>query len=360
MVRIWPARYPHPDKLISYGARLAPMIHEALETNPDLAGQTVEPSRFTDTDLTERELSYGRSGFALQFQLDTSLSDAERYPLKLRDLIVMALDPTQAPSNMAWGSSPDQRWEQLPAVGLNGDFYYSPAFVTKEYVAYEGSAMFVDPSGRGKDETAYAIVKQLHGRLFLTDAGAFLGGYEEETLKAIVLAAKRQSVNIIVCEPNYGGGMFTQMLRAASQKHYPCQVEDSEWANTQKELRIIDTLEPIMNQHRLVVDAGLIDKDYRSVEGYPTEAAAKYRLFFQMTRVTRDRGALAHDDRLEAVAGAVSYWVEVLNRDTTKAHAEAKEKLRDDQLEKFMKGVFPGRFGTRDEGDYASCRVSRS
>jgi hypothetical protein len=36
--------------------------------------------------------------------------------------------------------------------------------------------MFIDPSGRGKDETSYAAVKLLHGRLFLVAGGGYLGG----------------------------------------------------------------------------------------------------------------------------------------------------------------------------------------
>lgn len=358
VIRIWPARYPTAEKRERYGARLAPMIGEALDANSALELQPTEPTRFDDEDLLERELSYGRSGFALQFQLDTTLSDADRYPLKLRDLIVLPLDPLKGPSDMAWASSPDLRVE-VPTVGLNGDFFYQPAFVSKEYNEYELSVMFVDPSGRGKDETSYAIIKMLHGRLFLMDYGAFLGGYEEPTLLAILAAAKRFKVNLILCEPNYGGGMFTQMLRALGQKHYTCQIEDAEWANTQKELRIIDTLEPVMNQHRLVVDQALILKDYNSVDGYPTETAAKYRLFFQMSRITKDRGALAHDDRIESVAGAVAYCVEYMNRDTDKAHADAREKEIDEELEKFMNGVFAGSFKKTEEAGIGGCRVSR-
>jgi hypothetical protein len=56
-------------------------------------GAPTDPARFHDTDLLEREASYGRSGFALQFMLDTSVSDGDRYPLKLSDLVVMAIDP---------------------------------------------------------------------------------------------------------------------------------------------------------------------------------------------------------------------------------------------------------------------------
>jgi hypothetical protein len=368
VIRIWTGRYPKPDRAERYGHRLAPWIVKQLEKNPGLAtqpgdpsrGQSVEPTRFSHEDLLERELSYGRSGFALQFMLDTSLSDAERYPLKLSDLVVFPLDTIQAPSDIVWGSAPSQRYERLPAVGLNGDAYYQPIFVSKEFLPYEGSVMFVDPSGRGQDETAYAVVKQLHGRLFFTDYGAFKGGYTEATLEAICMAARKEGVNLILCEPNYGGGMFTSLLRATSQRLYPVTVEDAEWVRNQKETRIIDTLEPVMNQHRLVVSPQLIEKDYNSVSGYPTEKAPKYRLFHQMTRITRDRGALAHDDRLEALAGAVHYWVESMNRDTMAAHVAAKEAALDAELEKFKNSVFAGRFDVQPVTFGNPNRIRRS
>ena len=79
--RIWPARYPaKPEK---YGDHLAPIIQESTK---ELADKPTDPGRFSELDLLEREASYGRSAFALQFQLDTTLSDLERFPLKLADL----------------------------------------------------------------------------------------------------------------------------------------------------------------------------------------------------------------------------------------------------------------------------------
>lgn len=356
VARIWPARFPTPDKREKYGAKLAAMIANALDERPDIQGQPTDPDRFSDEDLMERELSYGRSGFALQFQLDTSLSDADRYPLRLRDLVVLSLDPLRGPSDLAWASSPDLLYDDVPAVGLNGDHYYRPIFVSRDYLEYEGSVMFVDPSGRGKDETTYAVVKKLHGRLFLTDIGAFLGGYDEATLRAICMAAKGQHVNLILCEPNYGGGMFTQLLSAVAQQTYPVEVKDAEWAKMQKEMRIIDTLEPVMNQHRLVICPSVIDKDYRSTESYSSEGQQAYRLFYQMTRITRERGALKHDDRLDAVAGAVAHWVEYMNRDTEKAHLAHKDALVDAELEKFMSQVI-GRERFDDPDDRWSSSI---
>lgn len=344
-VRIWPARYPDPERQAKYGARLAPLIHRELEDDPERVGQSTDPERFSGDDLDERELSYGRSGFALQFMLDTSLSDEDKYPLKLSDLVVMGLNPAKGPSEVVWSSAPDLTYEELPMVGLPGDRYYRPMFLSKDWLDWEGSVMFVDPSGRGKDETSWAVVKLLHGHLFLTKVGAVKGdGYSEATLTRILSDAKEQGVNLILVEPNFGDGMFAQLLRAKGQVLYPCVVEDASWSKVQKEARIIDTLEPIMNQHRLVVCSSVVDWDYKSTSGYGQEDIQRMRLFYQMTRITRARGALAHDDRLDAVAGAVAHWVEYMSRNSDKAVSERKQELLDAELSRFMDNVL-GRSG---------------
>jgi len=130
--------------------------------------------------------------------------------------------------------------------------------------------------------------------------------------------------------------MFTSLLRGASQRYYPCSVEDVKWGNTQKEARIIDTLDPVLMQHRLVVCPSVIEADYKSTEGYPGEDVQRCRLMYQMTRITRDKGSLAYDDRLDAVAGAVAYWVDVMARNSEQAAIAHKEALRDAELERFM------------------------
>lgn len=336
-VRIWPARFPDEERRAKYGSKLAPSIGRRLDDDPELVGYSTDPQRFTDEDLAERELSYGRSGFSLQFMLDTSLSDEDKFPLKLSDLIVMGLNPKKAPREVVWGSGPDQIIEKLPMVGLPGDRWHRPIFHDKDFLDYEGTAMYVDPSGRGKDETSWAVVKMLHGILYLTHIGAARGhGYSDEVLDKILEAAKLQGVNVILVEPNMGDGMFAQLLRARSQVKYPVTIEDADWAKSQKEARIIDTLEPIMNQHRLVVCSSVVDFDYDSTAAYPSDEVNKYRLFYQMTRITRLRGSLAHDDRLDAVAGCVSYWLDYMSRNTVVAVEQRKEELLDAELARFM------------------------
>jgi hypothetical protein len=337
-IRVWPARYP--ADIDKYGGTLAPIIMKRLQEGAT-AGTPTDPDRFHEEDLLERELSYGRSGFALQFMLDTALSDAEKHPLKLSDLIVHPLDLYQAPVNLVWAADRRNELEDLPMIGLQGDRYYGAAWVSEEFSSYEGAVMFIDPSGRGKDETGYAVVKQLYGKLFLVAAGGFRGGgYDDDTLTALLRVAKKHNVNLIQVEPNFGGGMFTQLLQSKSQQIYPVTIEDAKWQQTQKEQRIIDTLEPVLNQHRLVVCPSVIRNDYEtaSLEKYG-DKAVQYRLFYQMTRLTRDKGSLAQDDRLDAVAGAVAYWADIMARDADQAVMQYKEDQLDKELEKFMTHV---------------------
>lgn len=341
-IRIWPARYPDGKRRDRYGPRLAPMLATALATDPTLAtqcggrGAPTDPGRFTDLDLCEREASYGRSGFALQFMLDPALSDAERYPLKLADLMVMDLDAKLGPVSLAWASSPDLARNDLPVVALSGDRLYRPLFVSKDhFVPYQGTVLAIDPAGRGGDELGYAVVSQLNGRLFLHRCRGLKGGYSDENLQALADEAKRYGVNHIVIESNFGDGMFQKLLMPFLIRTHPCLVEEVR-SSVQKERRIIDTLEPVMNQHRLVVDSRVIKEDAENYNDYSGETESKYQLFFQMTRITRDKGSLLKDDRLDALAIAVAYWVDSMARDADRAEQDHLEELRAVEIEKFI------------------------
>ncbi len=84
--RIWTSRFPDDRLKVAMGRKLAPVIAD----KGGHEGKPTDPLRFDDDDLLEREASYGKSGFALQFMLDVSLSDANKYPLKINDLMVMS------------------------------------------------------------------------------------------------------------------------------------------------------------------------------------------------------------------------------------------------------------------------------
>lgn len=337
-VRIWPARFPDEIIRTKYGERLAPMIQDKLDRKQGEVGTPTDPDRFSAEDLMERELSYGRSGFSLQFMLDTSLSDQDRYPLKLSDLIIMDLDSEKAPEKLVWGNNPMDKIADVPTVGLNGDFYFGPQQKMGDWIPYTGSVMSIDPSGRGQDELGYSIVKMLNGQLYVTAAGGMQGGYKDNVLKSLAILAKNHNVNYVIIESNFGDGMFTELFKPVINKIHSVTMEEVRHSK-QKEKRIIDTLEPVMNQHKLIFDRKIILDDYKTVQGYATEKAMKYSLFYQMTRITAERGSLSHDDRLDALAIAVNYWVEQMAADAERNMETRRVDLLHKALDDFVDGV---------------------
>jgi hypothetical protein len=330
-MRVWPAKKITKDKSEKiYKGNIADSC-----IDDDNVGDPTEPTRFNDIDLAEREASYGKSGFAMQFMLDPKLSDLDRYPLKINDLIVMDLDNETAPEKLVWAQVPENAWDStVPNVGFTGDRFFRPMKLVGDHVPYTGSVLAIDPSGRGKDETSWAVVKMLNGYLYVTDAGGMQGGYDEKVLKVLTMKAKMNKVNVIVVESNFGDGMFVEIIKPYLTKIYPCTVEEIRH-NIQKERRIVDTLEPVLNQHRLVIDPKVIKNDYDSAQKYPIETQLKYQLMFQLSRLTREKGALTHDDRLDALSMGVSYWTQQMAQDADTKIGERKEEAILQQLRDF-------------------------
>ena len=183
--------------------------------------------------------------------------------------------------------------------------------------------MAIDPAGRGSDESAYAVMKALNGYLFLMDVGGFTEGYSDLALTQMAQLAKFWQVNEIVVEANFGDGMFTKLMSPIFSKIHPCAI--TEVKNTkQKELRIIDTLEPVLMRHKLIVNQSVIENDYRRYESGQT-----YSLIYQMTRICRDKNAIAHDDRLDAVTMATAYWLSSMDIDGDKKEEGSERSIEE-------------------------------
>lgn len=333
--RIWTVLYPESlSEREFYGDRLAKIIADKYDENPDLyAGKPTDPRRFDEEEIYKRRLSYGKAGFALQFMLNTNLSDQEKYPLKVQDLMIANLSLDEANLKWYWSNDRQLRINDLPCVALKGDYFYEPQGRSSEVYEYTGTVMAVDPSGRGKDETSYAVVKYLNGYLFVLEVGGTREGYSDSTLRQLANKAKIYGVNEIVVESNFGDGMFSQLFKPVLNDIHPCSVTEVK-NYAQKEARIIDTLEPVMMRHKLIVHKQVILDDYQVYENAPA-----YSLIYQMTRLSRDRGALAHDDRLDALCMAVAYWLEVMDRDEEQGVLEQMEARLEQWLDP-EKGIF--------------------
>ena len=324
---VWPARYPSKSKLSQYEGLLAPQIQEDIDLGAE-PWTCTDPDRFNDEDLIEREASMGRSNYMLQFQLDTSLSDAEKFPLKMADLIVTSVNPRTAPDNIIWCSDPSNVIKDLPTVGLPGDYFYTPMQLAGNWEEYSETICSVDPSGRGTDETAAAFLSQRNGFIYLHEIRASRDGYSDKTLLNILDGCKKYNVTKLVIETNFGDGIVSELFRKhLINRRQPVDIEEVR-ANVRKEDRIIDSLEPVLNQHRLVVDRSVVEWDYKSNPDAAPEERLIYMLFYQMSRMCREKGAIKHDDRLDCLAQGVKYFTDALAISATQ-----QMKLR--ELEEF-------------------------
>ena len=329
---VWPARYPR--KVSQYEGLLAPQLVEDIEQGAEK--WEVTDDRFDNEDLIEREASMGRSNFMLQFMLDTSLSDAEKFPLKCADLIVTSVNPSTAPESVVWCSDPQNVIKDLPTVGLPGDYFYSPMQLQGTWDPYQETICSVDPSGRGSDETAAAFISQRNGFLYLHDMRAYRDGYSDNTLLDILKGCKKYGVSKLLIETNFGDGIVSELFRKhLQQTKQNIDIEEVR-ANVRKEDRIIDSLEPVLNQHRLVIDRAVIEWDFKSNPQAAPEERLLYMLFYQMSRMCREKGAIRHDDRIDALAQGVQYYTDALGISALEAIKNRKRDEWNSMIEEMM------------------------
>ena len=332
---VWPSRYPRKDKLTKYEGLLAPQIQEDLDNGVDEWSVT-DPDRFADDDLLEREAAMGRSNYMLQFQLDTSLSDAEKFPLKMADLIVTSVNPKSGPDQIVWCSDPKNVIKELPTVGLPGDYFYSPMQQQGEWTPFSETICSVDPSGRGTDETAAAYISQKNGFLYLHEMRSYRDGYSDNTLLNILRGCRKYNVTKLVIETNFGDGIVGELFKKHLQMTGQHIDIEEVRANVRKEDRIIDSLEPVMNQHRLVVDKKVIEWDYASNQDEAPEKRLQYMLFYQMGRMCREKGAIRHDDRLDCLAQGIKYFTDALSISAHNAIKDRKAEEWNSMLQDYI------------------------
>jgi len=328
--RIWPIMKPTDEQSMKYAGRLAPDITE-LEID---AGAPTEPRRFTRLEIETRRREYGRAQFALQFMLDTSLSDTDKYPLKIKDAMFAAFTPKKAHEVYVHTNHPRAKITGHDNPGLVGDGFFAPEEAYGELVPFEQTILCVDPSGRGKDETACVALSSLSGYIFVHSVFGLPGGYDQPSLDAIAREAKRVKANTIVIESNFGDGMFSQLLRPTLTRIYPCSIE--EIRNTmQKERRIIDTLSPVFEGHRIIFHEKTIEQDAKTRKDDSEELHKARQMFWQATHISYERGSLPHDDRVDALAMGVGFMVESMSREAHAVMRQREMEEIEEMLERF-------------------------
>jgi hypothetical protein len=333
--RYFPALFP--DELDCYEDDLSPNILKAIQENPDLVGEPTDPERFSHEDILQRQAAMTRASFLLQFQLNCRLATLDKYPIRLGDLIAMDIDGTALPETVVWSNQADCRVQELVCVGMGGDTHYHRPIFQNGWVSRSETwrcVLAIDPAGRGSDELSWAVVAELNGNLFLLESGGSTLGYADEVLQHLAKTAKKWEVNYVVAEANFGDGLFTQLLKPHMMREHPVTIEEVKHSQ-RKEIRLCDTLGPLIQQHRLVVTTRVIRQDYRMLDEDP-ETGYSRSLFYQLSRLTNEKGCLSHDDRADSLAIACAFFVDAAAQDQNRAQQARADQLQQEAYEAWM------------------------
>lgn len=335
--RTWTLAYPTPEEARGC-LGLAPMIESDMLTGRARAGDPVFPKRFGHDNIAEKQAE-GYQEYQMEHMLQVTLAQSNRYPLRLSDLIVMDVPRDVAPATVVYGtrdSAGSTAIQDITVLSLNAsDALYRPVYMSKpeDWHRYHGSKGFVDPAGRGTDETGVSAVAALGSLLFVKGCTGFPGGVDEESITKIVLWFKERDVTDIHIEGNIDVfGTYIQTFESIVRQHFeePSPARPSGWkasvtehrSSGQKEVRIIDTLEPVTSTHRLVVDRAAITP----VVGEEPHQALQY----QLSRITKERNCLKLNDRLDSLANCVFLWQHVLRNDAPTSNARLSEDAQID------------------------------
>lgn len=333
-IRIWPGRFPNAKEMESYGDMLAPSIRSAIERDGNLTlgggltgtrGQPTDPILLNEETLRNKE-KQGAAYFQLQYMLCTAISDEMRYPLKPKNLIVMRLNGRMLPTHVVRGMTPE--YLKQYQSGNVKVMVSSPQEVSKDVATCTHRRMRIDPAGGGAngDETAFAVVDQLNGNIFVRCVDAVPGGFDESALKKLADVVAFWAPDVLDVEKNFGNGAFmTIILPLLRKAGWLGKIEET-WEGGQKELRICDTLEPILGRGSLIFDESVLENDWPSTNWHEAVKRQLFTLLHQFTKITRDKGALVKDDRLDALAGAIFPLVQALALDQMAAEKSAKDR----------------------------------
>ncbi len=319
-----PAYYP--ESADNYFGGLAPFIIDRMKVNQNLVGLPID-DRLNAEFLQSKLMRIGKSNFKLQYMLDVSESDGLRYPLKLTDFIVDNVDDDNAPLKTSYSSMPEDMLF-TKHYGFKKDRLYKPSHVSSQRADYDYRIMAIDPSGRGRDETGIAIGYHLNSKMFIKKVSGLAGGYDDDTLRQIAEMCKNHKIDTVVVESNWSDGMFNKMLEPYLMRISPKTELDEVRVTGQKEVRIIDTLEPIMNQHRIVLDKNMIDDDINRDK--------IYSFAYQLSHITKERDSLPHDDLVDVFSILISFMIDKITDDEERGverfNQDEEDKVRDELM----------------------------
>lgn len=342
-VRIWPGRFPTVEQLPYYGGHIAPVLLKIMEEHPEVMlgggefgdqGIPIEPTFLGENLQQMKERDQGPAWYQLQHMLNTRMMDAERKPLKTKNIILMPLRiGDDLPCEVKRG------FKYVNHTVANETFEFSvPHEVSAQTSEPSDSVFYIDPAGGGKgkgthggDETGWAHVAHVNSFLYCYGYGGIKGGYDEAQMGSLADIVAMHNPKRVVIEKNFGYGAFTAVFTPILRSVMPNVSIEEDYVAGQKEVRIIDVLEPIIARGSLIMNTFAVENEDASLRVHPDVNRIHYCGLKQLIEITRQNDSLVHDDRLDALAGACS----MLQRNLVLDHKEEARKHDEKVMKKF-------------------------
>jgi hypothetical protein len=156
------------------------------------------------------------------------------------------------------------------------------------------------------------------------------GGYSSETMTMVAQMCYDYNIDYLVIESNFGDGAFAKTIEPILGRISPRTMIEEVRAKGQKELRICNTLEPLLNQHKIILDKKILDDDL-------TAPSHNNSFTYQLSHLAKIPNCLKHDDRLDALEMLCRFIIEKDNFDEEYAEERMDREALEDDLSKFMK-----------------------
>jgi hypothetical protein len=117
----------------------------------------------------------------------------------------------------------------------------------------------------------------------------------------------------------------------------PRTVIDTQRSAAEKERRVIENaMEPVLHKHKLVLAMVLATKNDRFAEQLPVKEVNRYGLFNALGRITKDKGSLVNDERIDAVGLGMHDWTKQMVRDFKREEGRCRQDVVDKDVGQFI------------------------
>lgn len=269
----------------------------SLSTTGALLSRWVE--RWSDSELESRRREVGPIQWSLHYDLSTDEDLSKAFPLKLRDLTVVDVDPlaTKVPVDTQTGPE-GPRLDFPPAPAPAGDWWRGPVATSSDRAAYTQTVCAIDPAlGKaGRDAVGLSIVSTTaSGQAYIRCAEAIRGADTAECLRRAAELVERHGVDTLVVETVGMQALWGQQLQAIlARRNYPLRVKDFNGGSQRKAARIIGTLAPVFASGRVLICRAVL------------EGAAGNQLTKEITQVSAEKTHTRNDDLVDSLSMAMS------------------------------------------------------